>query len=60
MRWKYDQAWSVHKDSGGTKQIVLLDFIHRLVSQEQTKLRSDLLQGLMCVCAKVSCSVVSN
>jgi hypothetical protein len=42
-----------------TKRIVLLDFIHRLVSQEQTSVQwlghllppvFDWLQGFMCVC----------
>jgi hypothetical protein len=60
--------------------IVLLDFIHHLVSQKRNKIEelkiqtkyhntcvhkihtrvSDLLQGFMCVCTQVSCSVVSN
>jgi hypothetical protein len=35
------------------KRIVFLDFIHRLVSQ-------DWLQGFMCLCAQVGCSVVCN
>jgi hypothetical protein len=61
------------------ERIVLLDFIHRLVSQKNKKNRGiknidtaqqwlghllppvpDLLQGFMCVCAQVICSVVSN
>jgi hypothetical protein len=44
------------------KRIVLLDFIHRLVSEKnkQNWGIKNMDQGFMCVCAQVSCSVVSN
>jgi hypothetical protein len=58
----YKESSDYNETSGSMNQSV--SSLHRVVDHPDrftvVFCRSDLLQGFMCVCAQVSCSVVSN